>query len=140
MNPWDVWRDDTADRGECPERITDRRPCVAMYKSFATSAGKDTDAGSAFQEWIGLVVCPRLGWGRESVIAFRMDRIQRGCALDTRADAHKDESWQALLGEQHGRDSPDRRTDDSPRSRVSTHPGRGLAQLRVRWVCRHQRP
>jgi hypothetical protein len=104
VNPWDVWGDDTAERGRCPERITDL-DCAGNVQKFravlarppagitvpglvgghrppnwALAGGKcppylgklplagrpKTYSSSAFQEWIGLVVCRRLGPGRES--------------------------------------------------------------------------
>jgi hypothetical protein len=34
VNPWDVWPDDTPDRRECPERITDLLLWKHLYKSL----------------------------------------------------------------------------------------------------------
>ncbi len=44
-NPWDVWGDDTANGGDCPER---------------NRSQGSLGSGSAFQERGCLVVCPRL--------------------------------------------------------------------------------
>ena len=57
--PWDVWRDDTADRRECPERITGLKGPDNVQKLRSNSVS--ACSGSASQEWIGLVVCPPLG-------------------------------------------------------------------------------
>ena len=57
--PWDVWRDDTADRRECPERITGLKGPDNVQKLRSNSGS--ACSGSASQEWIGLVVCPPLG-------------------------------------------------------------------------------
>ena len=119
VNPRDVWRDDTALCRGCPERITDLNRVGNVQKiSKWAGNGRSRWSGRArlFQEWIGSGSSPAASLVRQRiVIALQgMDGFaarEEACTGHS-CRAHKDETWQALVGEQHGRGNPDRRMDD----------------------------